>query len=166
VWEYERFITTLAARAPKEVRRGLLEYVLNAYGETELYREDRNVPVPSEGHRMSFATHSLASFLHSTVQARSFGEALCACYAVGICWMETRSLLANASTHPSPLWPALTEIWKREDFAPRIQVIKGSIDRFAETASDDSRERMVESFGACVHYMLRFWDGIMEESDW
>lgn len=167
VEDYGRFLAALVARAPRNVRTCMLEYMLNVHMELGLFSEPvGDSGILSEKPRMSFATHAYVSFLQSAAHVRSFGEGLSACYALNVSWAEVRSRLLQTKKSPHAVWDNLAEAWSHDDPSRRIGTIAKCIDRIGEETTDECKRSMHESFRQSICYLLRFWDGIVEGADW
>ena len=167
VEDYGRFLAALAARAPRTLRACVLDYLLNVHMELGLFSK----PVGGSGllpdrPRMDFATHAYVSFLYSAAHVLSFGEGVAACYALNISWVEARRRLVEAPANTNPLFEELAEGWHQDDPSLRLEGIEKCIDHITEDASADLKRAMHESFRYSIHYLLRFWDGIVEGSSW
>ena len=165
VQDWQRFITSVAARAPGIVRNSVFESVINFRGEIEVFEEfaiDKGAEkAPSE---VNLARHSLASFLLATVEYRSFEEALAACLGINLAHTEAVTAAMQSTVKASAWWGGYAETNHHESFGRFVDSLIKSVNKVAEAASAESRQQMTEIFHLSVRYMLAYWDSFIKES--
>lgn len=168
VGAYASLLGTLASRAPGYVRRQIIEIMLNLHGEVLAFEEPvAKIGVVSPHAKMSFATHALVSYLHAAGHARSFPEALSVCVGINLVWREARNrILETRDSAPNPILVDLIKVLRARDFQSSVQDLGRCCDLVAETSSPQTREQMTEAFRTGIVFLVRFWDSIVEETDW
>ena len=162
---FERFLATLGARAPRVLSRSFCEAMLNLHGEIELFEElcaktDANLTEC----QMNLDCDASANFLTATVQTRSFEEALVACYASNYVFCEAWMRVKKTQAKPGP-WQDFVELWTHEGFTQWVKHLADFVDRSAELSSSETRKLMARTYPMAIRYSIRFWSSALDGGD-
>lgn len=163
--EYERFISSLIARTPQEIRRSFVEAMMDLYWGSEVSEEAiRRAGIDLAAQRLSFPCHSFVNFLFTAVTVQTFPEAICAGQGAAESarefWVEVRRIQQARYS-----WSDLIETWSWDAANSWIAATAKAVDAIAASASPTVQERMIESYRKAIHYQIRFLDMALEEND-
>jgi len=166
VRELEQFLSLLASRAPRQMRRTFFEALLTQHGEIELFEEAAlRAQADIKGTRMGFTCHAYSSFLLATVSARSFEEALAGLYAAEFTYVDAWSHVKSLQEKPGP-WQEFVDLWSGDGYRHWVGTLAGIVDQAAEASSSAVQQAMHDAFRIALHYELRFWNAAFEEEKW
>ncbi len=163
--DYEKFLGALCANAPEPSRPCMTHLLLDLHQTVELFQEyTAEKLVLSRKLRMNRSTRSLTSFLHTTVQYRSFEEALAAWFAFYVVLSETLRSIPEPAKSPGTTKGRLPGSFLDEGFPDRLESLRRCVDITATNATPVAREKMEEAFRIAVHYVLRSNEAILQGS--
>jgi thiaminase/transcriptional activator TenA len=159
---FENFLASLGARAPRSLNRMFCEAMLTLHGEIELFEElCAKTEACLTDCRMNLACDAYANFLTVTVQTRGFEEALVACYAANYVFREGWMYVKQTQREPGP-WQDFVELWTHEGFTEWVAHLADFVDRSAEGAEPDTLRRMSERFSMAIQYQIRYWSSVLD----
>ncbi len=163
--EHERFISSLIARTPMEIRRPFVEAMMDFYWGNDLAEEIvRKAGIDLAAQRMSFPCHSFVNFLFTAVAVQTFPEAI----SVGLGAAESAREFWTQVHRIQPArfsWSDLVETWTGDAAKEWIAAIANAVDSIAASMPPRVQERMLESYRRAVHYQIRFLDMALEGND-
>jgi thiaminase/transcriptional activator TenA len=168
VWvrDFERFLANLSSRAPRVLGKAFCEALLNLHGEIELYEEIcARTPADVKSARHSYHSSASSNLLLATVLVRSFEEALTACYAYQTAFREAWVHAQQQQKQQGP-WQDFVSLFAAKGFSLWVERLAGFVDVIAEQTSEAQRNLMSEIFPMGIHYNLRYWDGVLQGSEW
>lgn len=161
--EYERYLSSLIARAPREVRRSFVEAMMNLNLDSDLFEEAmRQSGVDPSAQKMSLPCRSFVDFLFTMVTVQSFPEAICAGYGAADSVREFWKQAKQCSRAELP-WHDIVEMWSGDPIQGWITAVSRAIDRLAENYPPSTHEKMSEAYRHAIHYHLRVLDHALGE---
>lgn len=165
--DYEQFLANMAARAPRDLQRPLLDALLTLHGDVELAEEFASRKgVSHTEHHPSFATHSYGSFLRATAHASSYREMLSVCYAANYSWKLVWLPVVAARDSITSWMGDFLRMWNEDRYQEWVDSLAKLVDAAAEAATEEQRREMASAFRITLHYASRFWDSVLEGADW
>ncbi len=164
--ELERILVQLVARAPREIRRPLLERLLAYHTAQGAYRKMlKQEGCDPIGWRLDFAGHAYVSFLIATVHVGSIEESVVSHYASHLAYLRNWQAAIRTSDGWGPHGRFL-EQFDQPAYDEWIDELAGYVDSLALAASAQTLDRMRDSFRMSLAYQVRWWDESLEGITW
>lgn len=158
VLEFERFLSVLAGRAPKQFRRRLAEAVVDFHSEVALFEElAAETGANLFDAPMTFSCHAYRCFLQAAAHVYPFEEAMALCYASEYAYMDAWTQVKLAQKGPGR-WQAFIDRWSDPAYREWVAYIASVLDALGAGAAAATQSRMIETFQTGLFYEIRFWD--------
>jgi thiaminase/transcriptional activator TenA len=161
------FVGQLIARAPTpELRAALGEIPPSLEDELELFEERAaELGVSVDEVEPGLVNHAYVQFLQAAAYRESFRTAFTGYWAAEkayhASWKVVRPGLDEGHD-----WYPFVDNWAGEEFARLVDFLEGTVDRLADGAGDDVRERMSWMFEQTLRYEIAFWQMAWEGPSW
>ncbi len=170
--EYSRVFALAASSAPDLDRMGtfaeLLDETINT--EMDLHRgyaakfgiseEELEATEPSP------TTRAYTDFLVRTAATGTFGEAVAALLPCMWGFNETGRRLQDRGTPEHELYAEWIETYAGDEFTELAGWCRDLMDRVAEQATEQDRERYRTLFRTSARYEYKFWDAAWRQEEW
>jgi thiaminase len=160
------FIATLQAKAPREHWEAHSSVVAMFTRELELFRERAVAAgVDMTELRPSFICDAYIQFLIATAFRESYEVGYTVLYAAEKAYHDSWKVVRAGLDRDSPWWP-FVENWSGEAFAGYVDSLQLELDRMAESAGEERRQRMAEFFERTTRYEIAFWEMASTGEGW
>jgi thiaminase/transcriptional activator TenA len=170
--EYCRLFGLAAARAPD--LETLIRFAdllqATARGEMDLHRayarEFGIEQAELEREQMGPTTRAYTDFLLRVAATGDFAELAVALLPCMWGFSELGQALARRPPPPEPRYATWIRMYADPEFAALADWCRGLVDRLAEGASSDQRQRLIEAFITSSRYEYRFWEASWQLEAW
>ncbi len=160
------FIAALIPRAPRDHWEPLAGVITALEKELALFHERAEaVGVDLRGAPPAFTCHAYVQFLLATAYRCSYAEAYTVLYAAERAYHDSWRVVKEGLPAESPWYP-FVENWAGDAFAHYVKHLEGELDRLAEAAGAEERQRMAELFEITVRYEIAFWEMAVTGETW
>jgi thiaminase (transcriptional activator TenA) len=170
--EYCRLFALAAARAPDLATIGRFADLLQATAQTEMdlhrgYAAQFGIsPEALEQETMTPTTRGYTDFLLRVAAIGDFAELAAALLPCMWGFSEIGRRLAHQPRPADARYAAWIEMYADPEFATLAAWCRDLVDRLAEDAGPDARQRMEQAFLTSSRYELAFWDATYRMERW
>lgn len=164
IHDCQRFVATVAARAPGIIRNHVFEAVINFQGEMETFDELALAKGADKAEvETNLARHALACFQLATAEYCPFEEMISAAYGSFLSILESASVAMKSATAPSKWWGDFPDVNHHGTLVRFVDSLVKSVNKVAETADADRQQAMKDYFRLSLRYVLAYWDSHLQE---